>query len=246
TPYFYRVTQFVTELMAEPYPELVAARPAIDRAVREEEHRFSRILNVGQPKLEEIFERFAPEMPPMTEIVKAYDTYGVPRDLIRVVLGQHGVEMDEDEFNDKFNQALTDLQQQAQPVMSGVKARRTSEGYSRLAGRLPRTEFLGYQGTEGRGARVLALIAGEAERDKLNEGEPGEVLLDRTPFYAEAGGQIGDTGRLEREGVVVNVEDTYAPIPGYNIHKVTVERGTLRVGDLVDCRVDAERRRRIK
>src|SRR5262249_38342994 len=149
-------------------------------------------------------------------------------------------------FNDKFNQALTDLQQQAQPVMSGVKARRTSEGYSRLAGRLPRTEFLGYQGTEGRGARVLALIAGEAERDKLNEGEPGEVLLDRTPFYAEAGGKIGDTGRLEREGVVVNVEDTYAPIPGYNIHKVTVERGTLRVGDLVDCRVDAERRRRIK
>src|SRR5262249_15274188 len=161
TPFFYRVTQFVTEFMAEPVPDLGAARTAIDRAVRDEEHRFSRILNVGQPKLEEIFERFAPDMPPMTEIVKAYDTYGVPRDLIRVVLGQHGVEMDEDEFSDKFNQALNDLQQQAQPVMSGVKARRTSEVYSRLAERLPRTEFLGYRGTEAKGATVLALISGE-------------------------------------------------------------------------------------
>jgi alanyl-tRNA synthetase len=246
TPFFYRVTQFVTELMAEPYPELVAARTAIDQAVRAEEHRFSRILNVGQPKLEEIFERFAPDPPPMTEIVKAYDTYGVPRDLIRVVLGQHGIEIGEDEFNDKFDQALAELQQQAQPSMSAVKARRTSEVYGRLAQRLPRTEFLGYSGTEANGATVLAVISNDAERSELNEGESGEVLLDRTPFYAEAGGQVGDTGRLERDGVVVNVEDTYAPVPGYNIHKVTVERGVLRNGDVVDCRVDAERRRRIK
>jgi len=246
TPFFYRVTQFVTEMMAEPYPEVVAARHAIDRAVRDEEHRFSRILNVGQPRLEEIFERSADEIPRMTELVKAYDTYGVPRDLIRVVLGQHGVEMDEEEFNDKFDQALAELQQQAQPVMSAVKARRTSEVYGRLAERLPRTEFLGYQATEARDARVLALMASEAEHDQLNEGESGEVLLDRTPFYAEAGGQIGDTGSLEGAAVLVNVEDTYAPIPGYNIHKVKVEHGTLRVGDAVDCRVDAERRRRIR
>src|SRR5215467_7962806 len=227
TPFFYRVTQFVTDLMAEPYPELVAARTAIDQAVRAEEHRFSRILNVGQPKLEEIFERFAPDNPPMTEIVKAYDTYGVPRDLIRVVLGQHGVEIDEDEFNDRFDQALAELQQQAQPSMSGAKTRRTSEVYGRLAARVPRTEFLGYSGTEADGARVVALISNDADRDQLNEGETGEVLLDRTPFYAEAGGQIGDTGRLERDGVLANVEDTYAPVPGYYIHKVTVERGVL-------------------
>jgi alanyl-tRNA synthetase len=246
TPFFYRVTQFVTELMSEPYPELIAARAAIDRAVREEEHRFSRILNVGQPKLEEIFERFAPEIPPMTEIVKAYDTYGVPKDLIRVVLGQHGVEMGEDEFNDKFDQALEELQRQAQPSMSGAKARRTSEVYNRLAQRLPHTEFLGYRGTQSNGAKVLALISGDEERDQLNEGGSGEVVLDRTPFYAEAGGQIGDTGTLEHEGVLVNVEDTYAPVAGYNIHKIKVEQGTLRAGDVVDCRVDAERRRRIK
>jgi alanyl-tRNA synthetase len=245
-PFFYKVTSFVADLTAEPYPELIGCRHAIERAVQDEEHRFSRILNIGEPKLEELFERFSPEIPPMRELARTYDTYGVPRDLIRVVLMHHGVETDEEHFNSEFDEALAELQQQSAPAGATAKTRRTAEIYSRVTGKAAPTEFTGYSGTDGQGARVLAIVVGEDERASLSAGESGEVLLDRTPFYAEAGGQIGDTGALEGQGARVLVEDTYAPLPGYNFHKVKVESGTLRVGSIVDAHVDAERRRRIK
>jgi alanyl-tRNA synthetase len=102
-PFFHKVTEFVIELMAGPFPELIAARPAIEQTVRGEEQRFNRILTIGEPRLAELFDTHKPSMPPMLELAKTYDTYGVPRDLIRVVLGQHGIEMSEEEFNGAFD-----------------------------------------------------------------------------------------------------------------------------------------------
>ncbi|MGH9765765.1 MAG: alanine--tRNA ligase-related protein, partial [Blastocatellia bacterium] len=245
TPFFFRVTEFVTEMMGGPYPELVASRTAIDRIVKEEEHRFGRILNTGQPKLEEVFDRFAPANPPMAELVKAYDTYGVPRDLIRVVLGQHGVEMDEEQFNEQFDAALTEMQQQAAPVHA-VKAKKGSEVYTKLAERFPKTNFTGYQETETTGTRVIAILVDEKEQDSISAGQNGEILLDRTPFYAESGGQVGDPGTIDGEHGLALVEDCYAPVMGYNVHKVEIERGKISIGDTVDCHVDSELRRRTK
>ena len=244
-PFFQKVTHFVTELMAEPYPDLIGARPSIDQTVRDEEHRFNRILGFGEPRLVEIFKRFEPSAPPMPELVKTYDTYGVPRDLIRVVLGQHGFEVPEEQFNEEFDAALKTIQQESAPPMTAA-ARKTREIYGEVTKSLPPTEFTGYQETTTTAVNVLAAIAGDARRDSITEGQSGEVLLDRTPFYAEAGGQIGDTGVLENDATLVVVEDTYAPVTGYHFHKVTVERGVLRVGDTLTARVDAERRRRIK
>ncbi|PYT05725.1 MAG: alanine--tRNA ligase [Acidobacteria bacterium] len=91
-PFFHRVTDFVVELMGSPFPELIASRHLIEQTVRGEEQRFSRILVVGEPRLAELFESYAPAVPPMLELARTYDTYGVPRDLIRVVLAQHGVD----------------------------------------------------------------------------------------------------------------------------------------------------------
>ncbi len=246
-PFFYRVTEFVVERMIDAYPELLASRRLIEQTVRGEEERFARILNVGQPRLEEVFARYAPAAPPMIELARAYDTYGVPRDLIRVVLAQHGTEISEEEFNDKFDASLRALQQQTAPSMGeAAGARRAREIYSRVAVSLVRPEFTGYRETDTSGARVLAIIVGDEQRDTLTAGESGEVMLDRTPFYAEAGGQIGDTGVLEGEGSLAFVEDTYAPVTGYHLHKTSVERGAIKVGDSVTVRVDAERRRKIK
>jgi alanyl-tRNA synthetase len=244
-PFFHRITDFVVNLMGEPFPELVASRQLIDETVRGEEQRFSRILTVGEPRLAELFERYSPAAPPMLELARNYDTYGVPRDLIRVVLGQHGTDITEDEFNEQFDAALRELQQQTAPaVMEGD--RRAREIYATVAARLPRTEFTGYRETETSGARVLAIISGAEERDSLVANQAGEIILDRTPFYSEAGGQIGDTGILEGESALAEVEDSYSVVSGYYLHRIKIEQGELRVGDTVNARVDAERRRRIK
>src|SRR6185436_5474028 len=96
------------------------------------------------------------------------------------------------------------------------------------------------------GARVVAIFVDDAERQSLAAGETGEVILDRTPFYSEAGGQIGDTGMFENEDTVATVADTYSVVTGYYLHKTKVERGTLGVGDTLTARVDGERRRRIR
>jgi alanyl-tRNA synthetase len=247
TPFFYKVTDFVIDLMGEAYPELIASRTPIAETVRGEEMRFSRILNIGEPRLAELFDRYAPAAPPMIELARNYDTYGVPRDLIRVVLARHGTEMSEDDFNEQFDAALAELQQQSAPSMAAATAaRRGREIYNRVAGKFDPTRFTGYEETETQGARVLAIIVGDEEREALGANESGEVLLDRSPFYSEAGGQIGDTGVFESDDVLASVEDTYSAATGYHLHKVKVERGELRAGETVTARVDAERRRRIK
>lgn len=245
-PFFHKVTDFVVDLMCEPFPELVASRNLIGQTVRGEEQRFSRILTVGEPRLAELFERYAPVAPPMLELARTYDTYGVPRDLVRVVLGEHGTELDEDEFNKGFDAALRELQQQTAPSVVETGRRRAREIFTKTAEGLPRTDFTGYYETEATGARVLAIIIGDEQRELLTTNETGEVILDRTPFYSEAGGQIGDSGLFEGEKVLAEVKDTYSVVTGYHLHKTRVEQGELRVGDRITARVDAERRRRIK
>jgi alanyl-tRNA synthetase len=247
TPFFYRVTDSVIELMGDAYPELIASRRLIDETVRGEEQRFARILNVGEPRLAELFARYAPAAPPMIELVRTYDTYGVPRDLIRVVLGQHGTELGEEEFNEQFDAALRELQQQTAPSLAeAAGARRAREIYNIATKPLNKTEFTGYRETETADARVLSIIVGDEQRDAIQAGVTAEVVLDRTPFYSEAGGQIGDTGTFEGDGSLSVVEDTYSPVNGYHVHKTRVERGVLKTGDTVLARVDGERRRRIR
>ena len=246
TPFFYKVTEFVTDLMGEAFPELIASRHLIEQIVRAEEQRFSRILNVGEPRLADLFATYAPAAPPIEELARTYDTYGVPKDLIRVVLGQHGLEMSEEEFNEQFDAALAALQQQSESAMAATSsARRAREIYARATGDLPPTEFTGYQETET-SSRVLAIIVGDDKRESLAAGESGEVVLDRTPFYAEAGGQTGDAGVMESMSGLAAIEDTYSVVSGYYFHKTKVEHGSISVGDAVTARVDSERRRRIK
>jgi alanyl-tRNA synthetase len=181
----------------------------------------------------------------MIELARTYDTYGVPRDLIRVVLGRHSFDVDEEEFDRQFDFALKELQQQSAPSMAAAMPR-VREIYTRVAERFPSTEFTGYGETETSGARVLAIIRGDKEREGLSAGEEGEILLDRTPFYAESGGQVGDTGVFEGEQSLAQVKDTQAPAAGYYFHKVKVERGEIRTGDRVTARVDRELRRRTR
>ncbi|MBD0327225.1 MAG: alanine--tRNA ligase, partial [Pyrinomonadaceae bacterium] len=240
--FFHKVTNFVVELMREAYPELEASREFIERMVKLEETRFSSTLTVGLQKLDALFAvNNDGAMPDYKELARLYDTFGTPRDLIRVSMEERGFRLAEETFNERFDAALKEIQQKSVREQAAAQTK-TKAVYSQLAGRFPATEFTGYESTRLDGARVVALIVNEDEVQELKEGEDGEVILDRTPFYAEAGGQVGDTGALLIGQTHVVVNDTVSPTSGLVVHRVTIERGALRTGEEVTAQVDVEKR----
>ena len=238
--FFYKVANFVVEQMKGVYPELEAHREFIEKMVSLEEERFSSTLTVGLNKLDELFATTKGAMPEYKAIARLYDTFGTPRDLIRVGLEERGFVVDEKEFNERFDSALQQLQQAAAPekVESKPKA---NPVYAEVAEHLGRSQFKGYVTTQVDDAKVLSLIKG-GEVSVLRDNEEGEVVLDQTPFYAESGGQVGDVGTLSGPELLVQVLDTFSPAQGLIVHKVRVERGSLKVGDIVTAEVDVEKR----
>lgn len=237
--FFYKVTDFVVDLMGEPYPELKTARSVIERAVKIEEKLYSSTVSAGLTLLEEVMSKSADKVVAGTDIFKLYDTYGLRLDLIEYVAEQRGFGLD----REGFEAELEKQRQRARDSMKGGAAKLVSPVYQRLAER-GRVEFTGYTGTELKGARVVALIKNGELVDELKVGDEGEVVLDRTPFYAESGGQVGDTGRIEADDARLFVRDTQSPVSGLIVHKVEVEQGRLRVNETVTARVDAEKRAR--
>lgn len=237
--FFHKVTDFVTHLMSAPYPELLTSRNFCEKIVQGEERRFRHTLDTCLPRFHDLMEKSGGQMPDYKDLARLYDTYGMPPDLMKVMLEQQGYCWNQDQFDS----SIAEMQQSS--VVSVVAPAKTREIFQRLAERLPRTEFTGYTETERLGARVTAIVVGDSEVDSLDAGQEGEVALDATPFYAESGGQVGDTGLLENETLVATVLDTNAPVSGLHIHRVKIERGSLKVGDEVAALVDSERRRRI-
>jgi alanyl-tRNA synthetase len=239
--FFNQVTNFVVDLMKDVYPELEVHREFIEKMVSLEEQRFGSTLTVGLNKLDEVFGATKGAMPEYKTLARLYDTFGTPRDLIRVGLEERGFAIDEDEFNHSFDAALQELQQTVAAEKGESKAK-ANPVYAEIAGRLPRPVFKGYETTTVTDAKVVAVIKG-SEVESLNEGDEGELVLDHTPFYAESGGQVGDVGLLvglTNELAVVN--DTYAPVQGLIVHKIKVDKGSFKTGDVISAEVDVEKR----
>lgn len=242
-PFFYKVCDFVVEQMQEAFPELGVQRDFIGKMVRLEEERFGNTMTVGLGKLAEI--DFSKESADgrglFLKIAKLYDTYGTPRDLIRVFLEEKGIVFGEDEYNDRFDNALQELQRQ-----SGIgQTQRKSEIspiYAELLEAVGTSTFRGYDATRIDDAEVVAIVKGDARVDSLGEGEEGLVILRDTPFYAESGGQMGDSGVLFNPDSQLKVYDTFAPLSGLVLHKSKVEKGSLKVGDTLTAAVDEFRR----
>jgi len=262
--FFSKVTNFVVDQMHEAFPELESQREFIQKMVRLEEERFGATMTVGLNKLEELFSSTKGTMPEFKELGRLYDTFGTPRDLIRVGLEGRGFSIDEAEFNEAFDSALQTLQQSVTAEKAG-KAK-ANPVYPNVSGSVGQSLFKGYEETRVENASVVALINSEGQVDSLGEGDAGEVVLDHTPFYAESGGQVGDTGRLVRTASVrgradqstppanaggsdksdgellASVLDTYSPAQGLIVHKVKVEKGSVKIGDVVTAEVDVEKR----
>jgi alanyl-tRNA synthetase len=239
--FFNQVANFVVDQMKETYPELEVHREFIEKMVSLEEERFGSTLTVGLNKLDEVFATTKGAMPEYKTLARLYDTFGTPRDLIRVGLEERGFVIDEDEFNRSFDAALQELQQTVAAEKGEAKAK-TNPVYSEIAGRLPRSVFKGYETTTVTDAKVVAVIK-SSEVESLNEGDEGELVLDHTPFYAESGGQVGDVGLLVGPtSELAVVLDTYSPVQGLIVHKVRVDKGSFKVGDVVSAEVDVEKR----
>src|SRR6185436_7042944 len=177
--FFNKVTNFVVDQMKEMFPELESHREFIEKMVSLEEERFRSTLTVGLNKLDELFSSTKGAMPEFKALARLYDTFGTPRDLIRVALEERGFVFEEEDFNRSFNEALQQLQQTSAATKHEAKSA-LNPVYETLAGRLPRSLFKGYETTAVTDAKVVALIKGD-EVNSLGEAEEGEVVLDHTP-----------------------------------------------------------------
>ncbi len=241
-PFMAKVTGRVVEVMQGAYPELAEAREHVARVTLAEEERFGHTLRVGLRLVESLVEQQKAQGAaaiPGAEIFRLYDTYGFPVDLLRDIASDHGLALDEP----GFERAMAEQRTRARESWVGSGEVEIPNGLKELIGTV-RVEGLWYA-TRTAEARVVAILVGEAQQpaDALEAGASGEVLLDRTPFYPEAGGQVGDTGSLAADGLTAEVEDARRPVPGLVLHRVRVKRGTLRRGQTVRAAVDEGRRR---
>lgn len=239
-PFLYTLTALVGDLMSSPYPELLKSRDYAAQVVKAEEERFSATLSQGLQLLEEVFQqarKTSSKTIPGEELFRLYDTYGFPFDLAQEIAAEQGFQVDAA----GFERELEKQRERARASWKGGEIQ-VAPVYRQLAERGLRSEFVGYTDLTNVRGRILALIQNEREVERLRENEEGEVVLDRTPFYAESGGQIGDQGIIESDHVHAEVVDTVSPVSGLWVHHVRVRKGELKVGDSVVASVDLSRR----
>ncbi len=241
--FFYKVCDFVVSEMNGAYPELETQRDFIGKMVRIEEERFGNTVTVGLTRLNDLglSATTLKDDALFLSIGKLYDTFGTPRDLIRVFLEEKGLEFPEDEYDQRFDAALQELQK-AGEVGHTTRKSQPSPIYTALLEKVGANQFHGYETTLFENAKIVGILDGDNEIGELAEGSQGSIVLDQTPFYAESGGQVGDVGKLLSDAATATVSDTYSPVQGLIIHKVTVNKGSIKVGDELTATVDVEKR----
>ncbi|MHB8535882.1 MAG: alanine--tRNA ligase, partial [Sulfuricaulis sp.] len=231
--FFFKLVGPLCEQMGEAYPELNRERAQIERVLRQEEERFNETLEQGLKILEEDIAALKSDTISGTTLFKLYDTYGFPVDLTRDVAMERKLKIDMAGFEREM-----EAQRERARAASSFK---TADVGAVTVDRP--TQFTGYEHLSGEG-RVLQITRGAdlAQTDTLSTGEPGNVVLDATPFYAESGGQVGDRGILRAGDAVFRVTDTQKH-GQVHVHQGRVEKGRLRVGDKLTAEVDTARRR---
>ncbi len=233
-PFFYKLVAPLAEEMGDAYPELPKARAHVETVLKKEELRFAETLDQGMEILEDAIGGLSGEQIPGEIVFKLYDTYGFPVDLTADIARERGLAIDERGFE-------AAMAAQRDRARAASKFAASTEGAIRTDAQ---SEFSGYEGTEASG-RIVALYKDGQPVDSLAAGDEGAVILAATPFYAESGGQIGDTGILAETGRLFQVVDTQKSGNAI-VHYGAVEEGELRVGDAVDAIVDEERRQAIR
>jgi alanyl-tRNA synthetase len=227
-------------MMDQAYPELHDGKDHILASALREEESFRRTLETGSALLDEELSKVDAVLSGAVAF-KLHDTYGFPIEVTTEVADERGIAVDRDGFEEEMNQQ----RRQAREAWKGSGAAAEAEEYRRVLSNVDLTDFLGYDFEDATG-RIVALLREGESVDSLGEGEEGEIFMDRTPFYAEAGGQVGDSGTIWTETGSALVSDTQFAIQGINSHRVKVARGALRLDQEATAEIDRTRRERIR
>ena len=240
-PFLNRVCTKVIEVMGEDYPELVTSKEFIEGVVRNEENRFADTLRFGIKVLNEEIQELKQEgakVIPGELAFKLYDTYGLSLDIVQDVAREEELGVD----LEGFEEAMDHRRKMSQASWRGSGEEDIPQTYKRLFGKGFKTEFVGYDMLEAEG-KIVALVSKGQEKDTVRAGEEVEIVMDRTPFYGESGGQVGDQGLITSQGCIVKVKDTQKIAQSIIVHKGVVEKGEIKIGQRVTARVDKDLRR---
>src|SRR5262252_3385493 len=266
-PFLWDVTGTVVEIMGAAYPEIIEARARVEGSVKQEEERFAETLGLGMEKINEYIRTHSSNVhatgavqtasgavgPEWTRSVDGeflftlYDTHGFPTDLAEEIFEERGWRVPQEAMQ-KFE---TEMEAQRARARAKTSSGGSTDGegsveiYRQLAAQFPKPEFLGYSQL-ATPARVLALIADGRRLTEASQGQTIEVILDRTPAYAESGGQMGDTGAIIGRDGQGTIEDTYYRGGQMIVHRVHVTQGRLRENQEVAVSVDPRRRQGLR
>lgn len=239
-PFLHQVVRTVVDRMGHHYPELIESRERIAKIILTEEERFQSTLARGMDILSATFDRLKKSgdtLVPGEELFKLHDTYGFPLDLATDIAIDNGFTVD----REGFESAMQRQREQARSAWAGSGEEALSPAYRKLHAELGDTVFVGYEAAHAT-ATIKAIVKQGKRVDCLSLDDEGEIVLDTTPFYAESGGQIGDTGFFDGVNGGAHIGTTKAPVGKLICHFARVTKGALRVGDIVEAQVDAAAR----
>jgi alanyl-tRNA synthetase len=231
--FFYKLVPVLRELMGDAYPDLIAHQDKICKVLKQEEIQFSKTLDKGMAIFQNYLARATNSVIPGDLIFKLYDTYGFPVDLTNDIARENGLEIDMEGYN-------RCMQEQ---IARGRSASQFSVDYSEQVNLPGKTEFIGYDHSDTN-ATVLGIYAENNAVDEIKEGDQVGIILDKTVFYAESGGQVGDTGIIETETSLFNVVDC-KKVGTHFMHFGHLKHGAISRGDKVKVEIDTERRQSI-
>jgi len=239
-PFFHKMVAALAAEMGDAYPELIRKGELIENTLLEEEQRFSRTLDTGMGILRGVIDSAGGDAGVIDGATAflLYDTYGFPLDLTQDVARENGMTVDADGFN-------AEMSKQQERARSAGKFSQQAQLSADAVKDLPPTRFLGYEASAAENCTVVAILADGQQVDTLEPGREAIVLLDQTPFYAESGGQVGDTGVIRSTAARFDVDDTIKLAGVFHAHAGQLADGTLKVGDTVAAGIDAARRQSI-
>ena len=239
-PIFYNIFKTLKDEMKESYPEIERAESLIKETLKMEEEKFLVLLDRGIKILNNEISKIEKVLPGEVAF-KLYDTYGFPLDLTQDILKSKSLTIDKE----KFNLLMQDSKQLAKKNWKGSGDSAVDDIWFGIKDRLGSTEFLGYETNQAEGL-VLSLLKNNNEVNNLNSGDEGIIIVNQTPFYAESGGQVGDTGKIISGDFVFEVSDVQKKLGDLFVHYGQVKSGSIKLNQNIEMRINVERRENIR